>query len=80
MAFGDAQFTSQNAGSNQVSQPLPLFRAEHRMDRGQGAREGVPQLGGALNATLAGSTGLARVKGRAQDSVGDLRQTPLQER
>src|SRR5262245_35528599 len=43
------------------------------MDRGQGARERVTQLGGALDAALAGSTGLAGVKGRAQDSVGELR-------
>src|SRR5262249_2101907 len=74
-ALGSAMLNleGQYAGTDQVSEPFPLFRAEHGMDRRQGAREGVTQLGGALHAALAGSTGLAGVKGRAQDRVGELR-------
>jgi hypothetical protein len=42
------------------------------MDRGQGARERVAQLGGALNATLARVASLSDFESRALDRVGEV--------
>jgi hypothetical protein len=48
------------------------------MDRGQGARERVTQLGGALDAALAGSSGFVGVEGFTPDCIGELRsRTPV---
>ena len=63
----------QNAGADQVSEALPLLWAEYGMDRGQGTSQRVSQLGGALDAALAGRSGFGGVEGRPLDRVREFR-------
>ena len=45
----------QNAATDQVREPLPLFRGQHRVDSLKGTRERVANFRGALDAAIAGT-------------------------
>jgi len=64
----------QNTGTDQVCEPLPLFRAQERVDLLQGIDQRVANSRGALNASFAGAAGLGGIKRLAGNGIRELRQ------
>ena len=64
----------QNTATDQVREPLPLFRAQERVDLLQGIDQRVANFRGALYASFAGTAGLGGIERLAGNGIGELRQ------
>src|SRR5271166_2369360 len=64
----------QNTCTDQVREPLPLFRAQERVDLLKGIHQRVANFRGALYASFAGTAGLGGIERLAGNGIGELRQ------
>ena len=64
----------QNTGTDQVREPLPLFRAQERVDLLKGIDQRVANFRGALYTSFAGTAGLGGIERLAGNGIGELRQ------
>src|SRR5262249_40054088 len=66
----------QRPGTDKVGEPFALFRPEQGVNGVEGGKQSSAQLGGALDAALAGSAGLVGIEALPRDGIGKLGPRP----